>query len=107
MTMRCRRSDRSDGTKSAGRRLPPPDPPDYLRAEQRWRRDHQVCHLQKRSRQRAVARRGKMELADVPVDETQHRRARALNLRMAKVAANRDVPRNVDDLRGGLKESPC
>jgi len=47
-----------------------------------------------------------MELADIPVDETLHRRARARDFRMAEVVANRDVPRYVDDAPGRLKESP-
>ena len=46
-----------------------------------------------------------MQLADIPVDEAQHRRARTLHLRMAEIIADRDVPGNIDGLRRGLEKA--
>src|SRR6185436_13060022 len=82
-----------------------PDSPRHGGTEQRKRWGGQVGNLQECRRQHAVLRRGDMELADVPVDEPSHRRARTLDSRVAQVVAERDVPGNVDDLRGGAEES--
>jgi hypothetical protein len=45
-----------------------------------------------------------MTLADVPVDEAQHRRPCALDVRIAEVVANRDAPRDIGDFRAPLED---
>src|SRR6187549_2394716 len=86
--------------------ISPPDSPRDRRCEQRRRWRFQIRDIQECLRQRAVARRGEMKLADVPVDEPPHGRARTRDSGMPQIVPDRDVPGNVDDLRGGLEESP-
>jgi hypothetical protein len=48
-----------------------------------------------------------VQLADVPIDEALHRRARAPYLGVTQVVANRNVPWRIHDLRGAPEETPC
>src|SRR5262249_37897122 len=76
---------------------PAPDPPPrHGRTQQPFWRRLQIGDLQERGRKPTVMARGMVQLADIPVDELDLRRAGTLDLRMAEVVPNGDVPGNID-----------
>ena len=72
--------------------------------QQSRRRRFQIGDFQERPRQRGIVLRRHVQLADVPVDETHLWRTRSLNLRVAQVVADGNVPRHIDDARRGLEK---
>jgi len=74
-----------------------PHPKRNLRIEQRRRLPHQICHFQKSASQHSIILGGAIEFCDVPVDEAYLGRALAFDMRVLKIAADGNLPGNIDE----------
>ena len=84
-----------------------PDPQRHPRIKQRRRLLRQIGDFQKPRRERVIALRGAEEFRDVPVDEAHLRAALALHFGVLQIAADCDLPRNVDKRAGLAEETRC
>src|SRR5580704_5530580 len=82
-----------------------PYPQRHARFEQRRRRLHEVRDLQKPGGQHGVPLRRAIEFLQVPVDEPYLSGSRTLDRGMLQIAADRDLPRHVDESARRLEEA--
>src|ERR1700731_3914668 len=77
----------------------------HARSQQRRRLPEQIQHFEKSRCQHDIGLRSPEQLGDVPIEEAQRRWAFALYARVLQIAANRDLPRDVDEAVGSPEES--
>src|ERR1700745_13723 len=102
---RLRRASAGDSDHTGWRAISFPHPKRDLRIEQRRRLPHQICYLQKPAGQHGIIPGSAIEFGDVPVDETYLSRAFAFDTGMLKIAADGNLPGNIDELACRPKEA--
>jgi hypothetical protein len=75
------------------------------RFQKRRRLPNQIQRFEKSRCQHDIGLRSQEQLGDVPIEEAQRRRAFAMYARVLQIAADSDLPRDVDEAVGGPEES--